>query len=197
MTAMSWPPEAPDGASAPPGHPGVGAPMAPPDGRAPESPGGFTHWVTPHLTRMSLLAGRLAPAADRDDVVQDALLRAWRARASFDPNKGTAGAWLLTIVANVARREGGRRFRRPVPVEPPDDVAGPEPAPGAESSIDLERAVAALPARQRLAVDCHYFAGLTVVETAAVMGCTDGTVKSTLAAARQRLRTLMEDSDEH
>jgi RNA polymerase sigma-70 factor (ECF subfamily) len=49
-----------------------------------------------------------------------------------------------------------------------------------------------LTARQRQAVDCLYFAGLTVAETAAVMGCAEGTVKSTLSDARARLRTLLE-----
>jgi RNA polymerase sigma-70 factor (ECF subfamily) len=44
-------------------------------------------------------------------------------------------------------------------------------------------------------VDCVYYAGLTVAETAAVMGCADGTVKSTLADARNRLRDLLEVSE--
>jgi RNA polymerase sigma-70 factor (ECF subfamily) len=43
-----------------------------------------------------------------------------------------------------------------------------------------------------LAVDCFYFVGLTVSETAAVMGCSEGTVKSTLSDARARLRAALE-----
>ena len=38
--------------------------------------------------------------------------------------------------------------------------------------------------RQRLAIDCFYFVGLSLAETAAVMGCSEGTVKSTLSDAR-------------
>jgi RNA polymerase sigma factor (sigma-70 family) len=57
---------------------------------------------------------------------------------------------------------------------------------------DLETAIGRLSGRQRLAVDCHYFVGLSVAETAAVMGCAEGTVKSTLNDARLRLRRLLE-----
>ena len=58
--------------------------------------------------------------------------------------------------------------------------------------MDIEFAVSKLPTRQRLAVDCFYFVGLSVSETAAVMRCSEGTVKSTLSDARSRLKTMLE-----
>ena len=63
-----------------------------------------------------------------------------------------------------------------------------------EERVDVEYAVASLPPRQRLAVDCFYFVGLSVTETAAVMRCSEGTVKSTLSDVRQRLRPLLEEN---
>jgi RNA polymerase sigma factor (sigma-70 family) len=60
--------------------------------------------------------------------------------------------------------------------------------------VDIERAVRTLPLRQKLAVDCYYFCGLSVAETAAVMRCSEGTVKSTLSDARARLRPALEVS---
>lgn len=146
----------------------------------------FAEWVQPELAKMSRLAARLAPDADRDDVVQEALMRAWRKRGQYDERRGTAAAWLLAITADQARRVWRRR--RPfalvaeitVPASLPDD------------RVDVEAAIARLPKRQKLAVDCFYFVGLSVAETAAVMGCTDGTVKSTLSDARKRLRLLLE-----
>jgi RNA polymerase sigma-70 factor (ECF subfamily) len=57
--------------------------------------------------------------------------------------------------------------------------------------IDLEKAIAALPSRQRLAVSLHYFAGLSVVEVAQVMRCAEGTVKSTLSDARSKLKDIL------
>ena len=132
------------------------------------------------------LAGRLAPG-DRDDVVQDALLRAWQKRSQFDPARGTPRAWILAIVADQARRHRRRRSRSAdlVPVE--------ESVPPAADRVDIERAVGRLPERQQLAVNCFYFADLTVAETAVVMNCTEGTVKSTLFDARSRLRRDLEE----
>jgi RNA polymerase sigma-70 factor (ECF subfamily) len=59
---------------------------------APDSAQGFADWVQPHLGPMARLAARLAPTADRDDIVQEALTRAWRKRHLFDPARGTASA---------------------------------------------------------------------------------------------------------
>lgn len=158
--------------------------------RAPDDPDGFAGWVRPHLAAMTRLAARLAPGADRDDVVQDALVRAWVKRSQWDPGRGSAAAWLLAITADRARRS---RVRAPAPTVPLLPVHAPAaPAPDGDRRLDLDRALPRLTARQRLAVDCFYYAGLSIAETAAVMGCADGTVKSTLAEARARLRPLLE-----
>lgn len=60
----------------------------------------------------------------------------------------------------------------------------------------LQRAVGRLSERQRLAVDLVYYVDLPLAEAAQVMGCSEGTVKSTLYDARQRLRTLLEVTDD-
>jgi RNA polymerase sigma-70 factor (ECF subfamily) len=60
-----------------------------------------------------------------------------------------------------------------------------------DQKLDLDAAIRQLSARQALAITCYYAVGLSVVETAAVMRCSEGTVKSTLADARARLRTLL------
>jgi len=161
--------------------------VADPPAGVPAEPAGFADWVRPHLPAMARLAARLAPGADRDDVVQEALVRAWTKRRLYDGARGTAAAWLLAITADQAAKARRRASSggRIVPVEP-EPAAGPDP--------DLARAVATLSARQRLAVDCFFYAGLSVTETAAVMGCSEGTVKSTLSDARARLRPLLEVS---
>ena len=155
----------------------------------------FADWTRPALVPMTRLARRLAPNADPDDVVQEALTRAWQKRAQFDSTRGTPTTWLLAIVADQARSARRRRLRRLRVVD--DSAELPDP-PAAEQPYDpdLERAIEQLADRQQLAVHLHYFVGLGVDETAAAMGCSPGTVKSTLFDARTRLRRLLGDTDD-
>jgi RNA polymerase sigma-70 factor (ECF subfamily) len=159
--------------------------------------GNFAAWAGPSRLAMTRLAARLAPDADPQDVVQDALTRAWLKWHQFDPNRGSPTTWLLAITADQARaaRRTRRRWLRlvddatPLPETPSHD---PDP----DRDADLDRAIRALPDRQQLAVQLHYFVGLPVDDTARVMGCSPGTVKSTLFDARARLRRLLGDDDD-
>jgi RNA polymerase sigma-70 factor (ECF subfamily) len=106
----------------------------------------------------------------------------WRKRHQFDADQGSVRNRLLAIVA--ARRW---RWLRPVP-EPDRSIrASDEPA----VALGLDRAVRSLTHRQQLAINLYYYLGLPVAESAVVMGCTEGSVKSTLSAARGRLRELL------
>jgi RNA polymerase sigma factor (sigma-70 family) len=144
----------------------------------------FYSAVEPHIAKMGRVAARLAGVHNRDDVVQDALVQAWRNRRQFDPARGRFAAWLLAITAHqatkVRRRLASRLFepRLPTPLS-------------VEERLDLTAALHRLTARERLALDCYYFVGLSIAETAAVMGCAEGTVKSTLASGRERLRRVL------
>jgi RNA polymerase sigma-70 factor (ECF subfamily) len=149
----------------------------------------FRAWVSPHLLSMRRLAVRLTSASDGDDVVQEALVRAWRKRSQYDETRGSVQAWLLAIVADRARRHRVRAR----PGRELVDV--PAPTCDVERALDLDQAIAALPARQRLAVELHYFLGLDVRECAVVMGCSEGTVKSTLFDARARLRGTLKEAN--
>jgi DNA-directed RNA polymerase specialized sigma24 family protein len=144
----------------------------------------FAECVTPHVPAMRQLAARLAGRTDGEDVVQDSLVRAWRRRETFRPERGSPRTWLLAIVADQARQ---RRRRKP-------EGFAKAGVFSFEPDVDLERAIARLAHRQRLAVELHYFVGLGVKEAAQVMGCAEGTVKSTLADARERLRGWLDDS---
>jgi RNA polymerase sigma-70 factor (ECF subfamily) len=131
------------------------------------------------------VATRLARPGERDDVLQNALLLAWRRRAQFVPARGTERGWLLAIAANEARKS--HRPRRHVELVDTDvavDAGG--------GDVDLQRALRHITQRQRLAVELYYYAGLSIAECAQVMSCAEGTVKSTLAAARERLRADLE-----
>ena len=153
--------------------------------RAPDSAREFGAWVDPHWPLMAALARRLSRPTDWEDVLQDALSSAWRKRSQFDASRGTARSWLLAIVADQARKSF--RGRRPILVAELAETAviDSDRALG----LDLDRAIVGLTERQRLAVTLHYFLGLSMTEIAAVMTCSEGTVKSTLSDARKRIRT--------
>jgi len=150
----------------------------------------FGAWVRPHLMAMKHLAVRLAPTGDHDDIVQEALLRAWLRRSTFDPDRGSVQTWLLAIVTDRARRIR-RRARSVLRLvdERNGSVAGAQPDP-VDPALDI--AVRQLPRRQRMVIELYYFLGLPVAECAAVLGIAEGTVKSTLSDARSRLRALLE-----
>ncbi|WP_134131112.1 RNA polymerase sigma factor [Kribbella pratensis] len=169
------------------GEPVVGVQGPPGDGP------GFVAWVRPHLVAMARLAGRLAVGADRDDIVQEALARAWAKRSQYDASRGTPSAWLLAITADQARKAVRRMRPGGASLSLIDEVTGAAVSrPDLDARMDVDHAIMSLSARQRLAVDCYYFADLSIADTAAVMGCSEGTVKSTLSDARNRLRTLLE-----
>lgn len=145
----------------------------------------FEDWVAPHWPAMRRLAERLVGPDRRDDVLQESLTAAWRHRGRFEPERGTPAAWLLAITANHSKK-ALRSVRQHARLD-----EGPARRDTSTTRIDLERAVRALPHRQRLAVELCYFVGLSHSEAAAVMGCADGTVKATLSTARAALRTAL------
>jgi RNA polymerase sigma factor (sigma-70 family) len=153
------------------------------------TPAEFARWVEPHLVVLARYAGRQVPPSDRDDVVQEALIRAWQRWSTYDERRGTPAAWLIGILADRCRRH---RTRGPDAVV--ELVEREEPA--AMPDLDLERALDRLTDRQRTAIDLHYFVGLDVATAAEVMGCAPGTVKATLHQARARLRDLLGDDDD-
>lgn len=145
----------------------------------------FAEEVQPHLQTMLRLARRLG-RNEAEDIVQDALTRAWTKRAQFEPQRGSFRTWLLAITADQAYKTWRWHFRHSKPPLPRPDTDA-----NTDDVMDLERSIERLPRRQRLAVDCYYFAGLSIQETAAAMGCSEGTVKSTLSDARSALRNLL------
>ena len=149
--------------------------------------GDFSSWVQPHLPAMHRLAARLVERSEADDVVQEALVRAWRRWSTYDDGRGSAAGWLLAIVADRARRHR-TRSRTPEPVEASDRATS-----DTTNDLDLERAILRLSGRQRTAVELYYFVGADVATCAQAMGCAEGTVRATLHQARTRLRELMGD----
>jgi RNA polymerase sigma-70 factor (ECF subfamily) len=140
----------------------------------------------------------LGSATDADDIVQDADVRAWRARASIDPARGFR-SWYLHVVANAARN-GRRGSRRRAALELRDarrSVATTAPDPADRAVTDAERRVVIaamnrLDRDDRLVIALRHFEQLGEAEMADVLGCPAGTVKSRLSRAMTRLRVQLD-----
>jgi len=153
--------------------------------------------------RFDALCGALRPdlfryafwlARDRtvaEDVVQDTLLRAWRAFASLD-EAASARAWLCAI----ARREFARRFeRRQLEVVDVADLAALEdPALAAadgQEIMDLRAAIWALDRDYREPLVLQVLMGFSTDEIAQQLGLSGGAVLTRLFRARQKLRIAL------
>jgi RNA polymerase sigma factor (sigma-70 family) len=159
--------------------------------------GAFERLVELHQTTAFRTAWLITgSAADAEEASQEAFVKAYRALGRF--RKGAPfRPWLMAIVANEARNRRSAETRRErlalraaAERHPGDAVPSPEAALlGAERRSELLQAVERLGDDQRLAIGCRYFLGLSEEETAAVVGCRRGTVKSRVARALQRLRS--------
>jgi RNA polymerase sigma-70 factor (ECF subfamily) len=172
---------------------------ATPDQRALSDDEAFTRYVLPEIDVLLRVAlSRTRSAADAEDLVQDTLLRAYRAIGRFDGRYPRA--WLLTILRN-AQVDRVRR-RRPSLLRNPD--AGQrshddrDASPSAEALVvgqtfdaTVEDAVAHLPTRFRHVVALVDIEGLSYQEAADALGVPVGTVMSRLHRARHRIRTRL------
>jgi RNA polymerase sigma-70 factor (ECF subfamily) len=140
----------------------------------------------------------LGSAGGADDVVQEADMRAWQARASIDPARSFR-SWYLTVVANSARnrrRALGRRAAlelRQAQAMPP--MGETDPADRAVSYAERQVVIAAinrLRRTDRLVIALRHFEQLGEAEMAEVLGCRPGTVKSRLSRAMARLRRQLD-----
>ncbi len=145
----------------------------------------------PRLVAAVTLVSGSRPAAE--DAVQEALLRAWE-RSERGERIESLPAWVATVALNLAR-SGVRRVLAERRARARLGPADPAEA-GAEDRLDVERALAALPRRQREVVVLRYYLEMDTRETAAVLRVHEGTVKSTLAKARATLAQALGVEDE-
>lgn len=134
---------------------------------------------------------------EAEDASQEAFVKAYRALGRFREG-APFGPWTLAIVANEARNGRKAASRRVglslrVAEEPRGDgVPSPEAAVVAsERRSELLQAVESLGEGDRAVICYRYFLELSEAETAEVLGCARGTVKSRLSRALARLRGVM------
>ena len=151
---------------------------------------------------------------DAEDVVQETMLRAWKARDRYDPARASVRTWLYRIATNACLTALEGRGRRPLPSglgAPTDDPVGAaltpeleipwlEPFPDArfdvEARADLRlawvAAVQNLPARQRAVLVLREVLDFSAAEVAEQLGTTVAAVNSALQRARAAVREVAE-----
>ena len=149
--------------------------------------GGVAYGVALRILRDPALA---------QDAVQYAFLAAWRTAAAFDPARGNASTWLLTLVhrraVDLVRREERRRA----------DVLDASAPVASGESVDeavemraerraVQAALAQLPPDQREALELAYYGGLSQSQLAERLGIPLGTVKSRMFTALATLRDVL------
>lgn len=136
----------------------------------------------------------LSNEADADDAAQDGFLAALRNLGRYDPSR-PFGPWLMRVVSNAAtdrRRRRKVRETEQVPPETRDIGPGPEGlATRREFHAALERALATLPERRRIAVVLFDVEGYSHDEVAATLKIPVGTARSDVFHGRRALRKAL------
>ncbi len=156
------------------------------------SPAAFSELVRRHQNRLWAVALRMVrDPDDAADVVQDALLKAFRRAGTFRGDAAVS-TWLHRIVVTTALDSLRAAARGDIvafeAVDPPDSH---DRVAAREAQMDVAAALAELPADQRAAVVLVDIAGFSVHEAAWAMECPPGTVKSRCSRGRSRLATLL------
>lgn len=153
---------------------------------------------TPVLLKVT---SALVGFADAEDAAQEAVLRAWQARATLrDPD--ALRPWLMRIAVNVCRswRRGrfGRERRHEQPLGDTHEVLATLDAdPGTLShaaALDLRQAINALDAELRLVVVLRYYAGMDATTIGLIAGVPSATIRTRLRRALGLLRGRLRDS---
>lgn len=167
--------------------------------------GAFEHLVLAYQHRLFAFALRIsAQPQDAEEIVQDALVRAYRALATYPAERISAlsvRAWLFQITLNVARNRlrGQRVMTTTLASEHDEGVDTPAPtdaqpevaAEHSERARELEAELRRLPDRYRASVVLRHVQGLGYSEIAAITGQPEGTVKANVHRGVRLLRTAL------
>jgi RNA polymerase sigma-70 factor (ECF subfamily) len=171
----------------------------------------FERLVLTHQDRLYTVALRLlGDPRDAEEIVQDALVRAYRALAGYDAERIRAlrlRAWLAAIVVNLARNRATRR-RQPASMSLDEGSADGRPVadrlsspPTGEPASIVERRegaarwaalLAALPDRYRTPIVLRHVDGLSFAEMSDALGRPEGTLKAQVHRGLAMLRTAHE-----
>ena len=139
----------------------------------------------------------LRDPAQSEEVAQEVLLEIWRTASRFDPARGSAAAWALTIAhrraVNRVRSENASSRREQKAAEPEpaeDDVA--ETVAATLEHQRVRRCMGGLTELQRESIKLAYYSGYSYPQVAKLLGVALGTVKTRIRDGLIRMRDCME-----
>ncbi len=141
--------------------------------------------------------GRFDDRRDAEEVVSEALVRAWRNYAQFDPERGSERAWVFGILKTTAAdhyRKNRRHLRSVDPSEAPE-ASVEVPLDALADSTLVRDGLMSLSGPHRDVLVAAYFGGLSVTEIAERFAIPNGTVKSRLYYGMRALRSALEERD--
>jgi RNA polymerase sigma-70 factor (sigma-E family) len=153
-----------------------------------DTPEGFEEFVasgSPRLLRTAYLLTH--DRAQAEDLLQTALARAWEAWSRI---RGNPEPYVRRVLVNAYASAWRRRWRGEVPTADLPERAAPGADPLAELAERdrLWRALGRLPRRMRAVLVLRYYEDLSEAETAEVLGCSVGNVKSQASRGLAKLR---------
>ena len=140
------------------------------------------------------VAGMLRDRSAAEDVTAAAFERAYRKRNRYNPRKGSRRAWLFGIARNATLDELRRRGRQANLATDPEDTsvaAAVDVAEESDTKLEVRRALATLPGRDRELIALKFFAGLSNSEIATALGCSESNAGTRVHRAVTKLREAM------
>jgi RNA polymerase sigma-70 factor (ECF subfamily) len=137
-----------------------------------------------------------------EDVLQDVFVRLWERPATYDPERGTVRAYLLTMTHSRAverlRAEDSQRRRVEAVRHHAADTSAADPGHDLEvqsTGRAVRRALADLPAEQRDPIEMAYFGGLSYREVAVALHEPEGTIRYRIRAGMQKMRAALQTEE--
>jgi RNA polymerase sigma-70 factor, ECF subfamily len=156
----------------------------------------FAAIIETHQERVWAVAYRFTQRRDdADDISQEAFIRLWNAAGRWEP-AARLSTWLYRVVANLCLDHRRKQAHAPVALTMETaEPAAPEVAEleSKETVARVQRVVAALPERQRMAVILHRYDGMSYREIAHVTGWGEAAIESLLSRAYAALRIQLAD----
>ena len=151
----------------------------------------------------SLAFGIIGNVADAEEVTQEVFLRVWRKAKLFDPKRGSALAWIVTMTRRLAidrtRSKGYKSSSRNVElsVQVDESLSARDYSNPTDEMLlrlrtgEVKSALANLNEKQFEVIDLSYYQSMSHSEIAAHLDSPLGTVKSRLREAVTQLRNLL------